>query len=80
MILSGLNGMKLPYSLTGKILELVASISEKIGELNSAHLSKPPTELRRKTGLRPFNRHSKLKEISALAKIDSAALDLELNY
>jgi hypothetical protein len=30
--------MKPPYQITGKILKLVASISEKIGEVNSAHL------------------------------------------
>lgn len=37
--------MKPPFKITGKILKLVASISEKIGEVNSAHLNKPPTEL-----------------------------------
>ena len=54
--------MKPPYKITGKILKLVASISEKIGEVNSAHLNKPPTELRKKTGLKPFIHHLKLKE------------------
>jgi hypothetical protein len=33
--------MKPPYRITGKILKLVASISERIGEVNSAHLYKP---------------------------------------
>jgi len=40
--------MKPPYEITGKILKLVASISEKIGAINSVHLNKPPTELTRK--------------------------------
>ncbi|WP_430936490.1 Fic family protein [Saccharicrinis sp. 156] len=51
--------MKPPYSVTGKILKLVASISEKIGELNSAHLSKPPTELRKKNRIKTI--HSSLE-------------------
>ena len=37
--------MKPPYKITGKILKLVASISEKIGEVNSAHLNKSSSGL-----------------------------------
>ncbi len=44
--------MKPPYKITGSILKLVASISEKIGEINAAHLQKPPTELRKKNRIR----------------------------
>jgi len=51
--------MKPPYNITGKILRLIASISEKIGELNSAHLSKPPTELRKKNRIKTI--HSSLE-------------------
>ena len=51
--------MKPPYTITGKILKLVASISEKIGEVNSAHLSKPPTELRKKNRIKTI--HSSLE-------------------
>ncbi len=51
--------MKPPYNITGKILKLVASISEKIGEANSAHLSKPPTELRKKNRIKTI--HSSLE-------------------
>ncbi|WP_066632455.1 Fic family protein [Labilibacter marinus] len=51
--------MKPPYSITGKVLKLVASISEKIGEVNSAHLSKPPTELRKKNRIKAI--HSSLE-------------------
>ncbi len=39
--------MKPPYEITNKILNLIASVSEKIGEVNAAHLNKPPTELRK---------------------------------
>jgi Fic family protein len=51
--------MKPPYTITGKILKLVASISEKIGEINSAHLNKPPTELRKKNRIKTI--HSSLE-------------------
>jgi Fic family protein len=51
--------VKPPYKITGKILKLVAAISEKIGEVNSAHLSKPPTELRKKNRIKTI--HSSLE-------------------
>ncbi len=50
--------MKPPYTITGKILKLVASISEKIGAVNSAHLNKPPAELRKKNRIKTI--HSSL--------------------
>lgn len=40
--------MKPPYNITNEILKLVASISEKLGEINAVHLHKPPTQLRKK--------------------------------
>lgn len=48
-----------PYQITGKILKLIAAISEKIGEVNSAHLNKPPTELRKKNRIKTI--HSSLE-------------------
>ena len=44
--------MKPPYKITPKILELISSISEKIGEINSLHLQKPTTELRKKNRIK----------------------------
>lgn len=44
--------MKPPYTITDKILSLVASISEKIGEINAHHLYKPATELRKKNRIK----------------------------
>ncbi|WP_445710462.1 Fic family protein [Flavobacterium sp.] len=44
--------MKPPYIITEKILALVASISEKIGEINATHLYKPATELRKKNRIK----------------------------
>lgn len=60
--------MKPPYTITGKILKLVALISEKIGEVNSAHLSKPPTELRKK---------NRIKTIQSSLEIEGNTLTLE---
>ncbi len=44
--------MKPPYEITSETLRLVAEISEKIGEVNSAHLHKPPAELRKRNRIR----------------------------
>ncbi len=44
--------MKPPYQITDKILALVASISENIGEINATHLYKPTTELRKKNRIK----------------------------
>ena len=44
--------MKPPYQVTNKILNLIASISERIGEVNAAHLNKPPTELRKRNRIK----------------------------
>jgi Fic family protein len=41
-----------PYTITDNILSLVVDISEKIGEINSAHLQKPSPELRKKNRVR----------------------------
>ncbi|HRN93172.1 MAG TPA: Fic family protein [Chitinophagales bacterium] len=44
--------MKPPYQITDKIMHLVASISERIGEINAAHLYKPTMELRKKNRIK----------------------------
>ncbi len=44
--------MKPPYQLTDKILKLVVTISERLGEINATHLYKPPTELRKKNRIK----------------------------
>lgn len=44
--------MRPPYQITNRIIELIASISEKVGEVNAAYLYKPPTELRKKNRIR----------------------------
>ncbi len=47
-----LSSMKPPYTITDKILTLVVSISEKIGEINASHLYKPATKLRKKNRIK----------------------------
>ncbi len=51
--------MKPPYEITSEILHLISSISEKIGEVKSARLVKPPTKLRKKNRIKTI--HSSLE-------------------
>lgn len=44
--------MKPPYSITEEILQLVATISEKVGAINATHLQKPPALLRKKNRIK----------------------------
>jgi len=60
--------MKPPFQLTSKILSLIASISERIGEINSAHLNIPPTELRKK---------NRIKTIQSSLEIEGNTLTIE---
>jgi Fic family protein len=60
--------MNPPYEITNIILNLIASISEKIGEVNAAHLHKPPTELRK------INR---IKTIQSSLEIEGNTLTVE---
>ncbi|QGY47878.1 Fic family protein [Maribellus comscasis] len=60
--------MKPPYEITSKILNLIASISEKIGEVNAAHLYKPPTELRKR---------NRIKTIQSSLEIEGNTLTIE---
>jgi Fic family protein len=60
--------MKPPYKITTRILELIASISEKIGEVNAAYLYKPPTELRKK---------NRIKTIQSSLEIEGNSLSLD---
>lgn len=60
--------MKPPYEITNTILKLVSSISEKIGEVRSAHLIKPPTELRKK---------NRIKTIQSSLEIEGNTMTVE---
>ena len=51
--------MKPPYELTQSILQLIASISEKMGEINANLLDKPSTRLRKLSRIKTI--HSSLK-------------------
>jgi Fic family protein len=60
--------MKPLYQISVRIIELIASISEKIGEVKTAYLYKPPTELRRK---------NRIKTIQSSLEIEGNSLSLE---
>lgn len=51
--------MKPPYEITSLILELITSISEKIGTINSNFLNKPSPQLRKQNKIKTI--HSSLK-------------------
>jgi Fic family protein len=63
-----MNGMKPPYEITSKILTQIATISERIGEVNAVHLTKPPTELRKK---------NRIKTIQSSLEIEGNTLTVE---
>ncbi|MCB8999401.1 MAG: Fic family protein [Bacteroidales bacterium] len=50
--------MKPPYEITSKILKLISSISEKIGEVNANYLNKPSPQLRKQNKIKTI--HSSL--------------------
>lgn len=60
--------MKPPYEINNKILSLVASISEKIGEVNAVHLNRPPTKLRKK---------NRIKTIQSSLEIEGNTMTVE---
>ncbi len=60
--------MKPPYEISSKILNLTASISEKIGEIKSANLFKPQTKLRKS---------NRIKTIQSSLAIEGNTLSIE---
>lgn len=60
--------MKPPYTITPKILALISSIAEKVGEVNAVHLNRPPTELRKK---------NRIKTIQASLEIEGNTLSID---
>lgn len=68
LIVSNDSIMKPPYEITPKILKLVSSISEKIGEANANYLSRPSPQLRR---------HNKIRTIHSSLKIEGNTLTQE---
>ena len=60
--------MKPSYEITSKILKLTSSVSEKIGEIKSAKLIKPPTELRKR---------NRIKSIQSSLEIEGNTLTIE---
>ncbi len=60
--------MKPPYEINNKIICLISAISEKIGEIKSARLVKPPTKLRKR---------NRIKTIQSSLEIEGNTLTVE---
>lgn len=60
--------MKPPYNITSRILKLISSISEKIGEVNANLINKPSPHLRKQ---------NKIKTIHSSLRIEGNTLTLE---
>lgn len=60
--------IKPAYDINNKILRLISLISEKVGEVKSAHLIKPPTELRKR---------NRIKTIQSSLEIEGNTLTIE---
>ncbi len=60
--------MKPPYEISEAIIKLVALITEKLGVIKAIHLSKPPTQLRKK---------NKIKTIQSSLEIEGNTLTTE---
>lgn len=60
--------MQPPYKITSKMLTLVASISEKVGEVKTAFLNLLPAELRRE---------NRIKTIQSSLQIEGNTLSIE---
>ena len=60
--------MKPPYKITSRILTQIASISEKVGEVKTAYLNLPPTELRKE---------NRIKTIQSSLEIEGNTLSIE---
>lgn len=68
MIVSNDTIMKPPYSITSRILSLLASISEKLGEIKASHLQAPRAELRKT---------NRIKTIQSTLGIEGNTLSIE---
>ncbi len=55
VIVSNDSIMKPPYEITSKILKLLTSISEKLGEVNAIHLDKPSPGLRKRNRVKTIH-------------------------
>jgi Fic family protein len=67
--------MKPPYDITPLILKLVASISEKIGEVNATFLDRPSPQLRKQNKIRTIHASLRIEGNTLTEENISALLD-----
>lgn len=60
--------MKPPYKITSRILSLIVSVSEKLGEVKTAYLNQPPAELRKQ---------NRIKTIQSSLEIEGNTMTVE---
>lgn len=75
MIVSNDTIMKPPYNITPLILKLVASISEKIGEVNATFLDRPSPQLRKQNKIRTIHASLRIEGNTLTEENISALLD-----
>jgi len=66
-----------PYDITPKILQFISSISHKIGEVKSAHLTKPETHLRKKNRIKTIQSSLEIEGNTLTEKQITALLNNE---
>lgn len=69
-----LSDMKPPYQITPDVLSLVASISEKLGEVRAAYLHRPTTELRKRNRIRTIQNSLSIEGRNTLSMEQVTAL------
>jgi len=67
--------MNPPYEITPKIVQLITSISEKIGEINATYLNRPSPKLRKQNRIKTIHSSLKIEGNSLTEEQVNALLD-----
>jgi Fic family protein len=67
--------MNPPYEITPKIVQLITSISEKIGEINATYLNRPSPKLRKQNRIKTIHSSLKIEGNSLTEEQVTALLD-----
>jgi Fic family protein len=67
--------LNLPYQITPVILSLVASVSEKIGQINAKYQDKPSFKLRKENQIKTIHASLSIEGNTLIAQQITAMLD-----
>ena len=67
--------MNPPYEITPKIVQLITSISEKVGEINATYLNRPSPKLRKQNRIKTIHSSLKIEGNSLTEEQVNALLD-----